>query len=190
MRVCTRMWQWLDDDDFTTVELLTYMRLGSAVSSSADHGPGFDWEFAIAHGDRPERVIRRTLNRIAEKTGALRITDDRLEFCVLERNSKWLTCGVPDCMGSVPMIQIHPVGIAEGGNPNVRQPIPARLRAEVIERDGRVCGICGGSIEGKLHIDHIYPVARGGKTILENLQPAHPRCNMSKGSKVLTLEEA
>lgn len=34
-------------------------------------------------------------------------------------------------------------------------------------------------------LDHIHPVARGGATVLENLQPAHPSCNLRKGARVM-----
>jgi 5-methylcytosine-specific restriction endonuclease McrA len=35
-----------------------------------------------------------------------------------------------------------------------------------------------------MHIDHIYPVSRGGGDELSNLQVTHSRCNMAKGSRV------
>lgn len=60
------------------------------------------------------------------------------------------------------------------------------LKTQVLSRYGRVCGICGEPI-GKgepMHIDHVLPVAKGGRTILENLQPAHPACNLRKGARV------
>jgi len=31
-------------------------------------------------------------------------------------------------------------------------------------------------------LDHITPMARGGHDLESNLQPAHPLCNMSKGT--------
>lgn len=59
------------------------------------------------------------------------------------------------------------------------------IRANVLERDGRVCGICGEEIaEGdELHIDHIKPLARGGSNDFDNLQPAHGSCNRRKGAR-------
>jgi 5-methylcytosine-specific restriction endonuclease McrA len=32
------------------------------------------------------------------------------------------------------------------------------------------------------HVDHKVPLARGGEHSYENVQPAHPFCNGSKGS--------
>jgi hypothetical protein len=65
-----------------------------------------------------------------------------------------------------------------------REPIPAGLRFAVLRRDGFRCAYCGrGEPEGvKLHIDHIVPVARGGKTELENLVTACATCNIGKSA--------
>lgn len=46
------------------------------------------------------------------------------------------------------------------------------------------CQVCGDS--ESLHIDHIVPVARGGKTDRENLQVLCRFCNISKGAKPFT----
>ena len=79
---------------------------------------------------------------------------------------------------------------ARGRCPNCRPPrapLPDWLRAAVLERDGMVCGICSEPIEDRadLHIDHIHPVARGGRSELDNLQPAHALCNIRKGARVV-----
>lgn len=71
--------------------------------------------------------------------------------------------------------------------------IPAVLREAVIERYGMLCHLCGGKIDPaeEMHIDHLVPWAQGGRTTLENLRPAHARCNLSKGAggKVLPPEQ-
>ena len=54
----------------------------------------------------------------------------------------------------------------------------------VIARCEWTCGICGCPIEGAYHFDHIMPLAAGGPHTEENLQMAHPRCNVMKGAKV------
>lgn len=68
-----------------------------------------------------------------------------------------------------------------------REPIPAGLRFAVLRRDGFRCAYCGrGEPEGvKLHIDHIVPVARGGRTELENLVTACATCNIGKSASDL-----
>ncbi|MCY3635505.1 MAG: HNH endonuclease signature motif containing protein [bacterium] len=69
---------------------------------------------------------------------------------------------------------------------------PRRYAPLLAERDGLVCGICGGDVSpeafaaGEFHVDHKHPVARAqtylGNDIneLSNLQLAHPSCNISK----------
>src|SRR5690606_22558633 len=48
--------------------------------------------------------------------------------------------------------------------------------------EGR-CAYCGAS--GPLHMDHIVPLARGGRHGIGNLLPACASCNCSKGAKLL-----
>ncbi len=57
------------------------------------------------------------------------------------------------------------------------------LRYEVMKRDGFKCVICGRSaaVDGvKLHVDHIKPVAKGGKTEMSNLRTLCQDCNLGK----------
>ncbi len=63
----------------------------------------------------------------------------------------------------------------------------AEVRARVAERDGWICGLCGGAIEAvaDLHIDHIKPLSLGGKHVEGNLQAAHAVCNLAKGNRVV-----
>lgn len=70
------------------------------------------------------------------------------------------------------------------GSPR-RPSLPKKLRRQVIERDGLVCGICLGGVElNDIHIDHIHPVRLGGGNDLANLQVSHSVCNIRKGAKV------
>lgn len=70
-----------------------------------------------------------------------------------------------------------------GGNDS-RPRLPAGTREAVIERDGYVCGLCGGEVEpDDVHIDHIHPWSLGGSDNLENLQVAHSLCNIRKGNR-------
>lgn len=48
------------------------------------------------------------------------------------------------------------------------------------------CGICGHLIDGAFHYDHIIPIAKGGAHSTENLQMAHPLCNVRKKDKIST----
>lgn len=64
-----------------------------------------------------------------------------------------------------------------------RTKLTATLRQWVIERDALICGICGQSVApDDVHIDHIVPVSRGGKSDLDNLRVTHSACNLAKGS--------
>jgi hypothetical protein len=65
-----------------------------------------------------------------------------------------------------------------------KREIPMRIRLKVLKRDGFRCKLCGKSpaIERGvvLHIDHILPIAKGGKTAYENLQTLCKECNLGK----------
>jgi 5-methylcytosine-specific restriction endonuclease McrA len=58
----------------------------------------------------------------------------------------------------------------------------------ILERDGMVCHICRADIltRADLHFDHVIPLAKGGPHRAFNIKPAHARCNLSKGSRILT----
>lgn len=68
--------------------------------------------------------------------------------------------------------------------PNKRIPIPKKLRFKILERDEFKCQYCGCD-DKKLHIDHIYPVSKGGKNNPENLITACEDCNLGKSDSVL-----
>ena len=59
------------------------------------------------------------------------------------------------------------------------------LRYEVLRRDHFRCQICGAEQSDgvKLHVDHIIPIAKGGKTELSNLRTLCDLCNIGKGAK-------
>jgi 5-methylcytosine-specific restriction endonuclease McrA len=58
-------------------------------------------------------------------------------------------------------------------------------RNVVYQMHGGMCGICKEFIAGKFHVDHVIPLAKGGLHCYANVQPAHPKCNMSKKDKIL-----
>lgn len=67
-----------------------------------------------------------------------------------------------------------------------REKVTPSLRYDVMARDGFRCVICGATAQSgaKLHVDHIVPVSRGGKTEMDNLQTLCERCNLGKGNKM------
>lgn len=60
------------------------------------------------------------------------------------------------------------------------------LRYDILVRDGFRCCICGASAADgvKLHVDHILPVSKGGKTERSNLRTLCERCNLGKRDKI------
>ena len=60
------------------------------------------------------------------------------------------------------------------------------LRYDVLKRDNFMCRTCGAVSTDHgvtLHVDHIQPVAKGGRTIKSNLQTLCMDCNLGKGTK-------
>ena len=78
---------------------------------------------------------------------------------------------------------------AKGGiTRRTREPIHSSVRREVYERDSYTCVLCGLTGKGRTHsekikgfaIDHIFPVAAGGGSNIENLRVLCRKCNGSK----------
>jgi len=64
--------------------------------------------------------------------------------------------------------------------------IPVFLRKLVIRRAGNRCEYCRLSQKGQeatFHVDHIQPLASGGRTIAENLALACVSCSLRKGAR-------
>lgn len=69
----------------------------------------------------------------------------------------------------------------------------AVLRRRVVEVYGTACHLCGTETAdpaevGHLHplalsLDHLVPRSRGGTDAIDNLRPAHRRCNLSRGAR-------
>lgn len=57
-----------------------------------------------------------------------------------------------------------------------------KLRYAILKRDGFRCKLCGRSADdgAKLHIDHIIPVSKGGRTVESNLRVLCDACNLGK----------
>lgn len=82
----------------------------------------------------------------------------------------------------------------EGRNYSFSKPISSRLRAQVLDRNGHTCQMCGaGAGETdqrgrpiRLHIGHVIDRIHGGKDTLDNLKALCAECN--QGAKNLTNE--
>ena len=63
-----------------------------------------------------------------------------------------------------------------------RGKVTNKIRFMIYKRDGYRCRICGrGGQAVDLEIDHIKPIAKGGKSTIDNLQTLCKRCNKEKG---------
>jgi HNH endonuclease len=74
---------------------------------------------------------------------------------------------------------------------------PGFRRADVFERDGWVCHICGDPVDresadplNRASLDHVVPIARGGLHTLEYVKCAHLRCNIRKSDDEWVGKEA
>ena len=65
------------------------------------------------------------------------------------------------------------------------------MRYDILMRDEFKCVICGASSrEGaRLHVDHIVPVSKGGKSIPSNLRTLCERCNIGKSNKIEKIDK-
>ena len=63
-----------------------------------------------------------------------------------------------------------------------RGKVTNRMRFAIYERDNNCCVKCGS--KSHLEIDHIIPIAKGGKSSFDNLQTLCHRCNVKKGMEI------
>jgi len=60
------------------------------------------------------------------------------------------------------------------------------MRYDVLRRDNFRCVLCGMSAKDGaiLHVDHIIPISKGGKTEYSNLRTLCEKCNIGKSNKI------
>ena len=67
-----------------------------------------------------------------------------------------------------------------------RSKVTNKLRFYIYKRDGYRCKCCGRSgTKTDLEIDHIIPIAKGGKSKIDNLQTLCRKCNKMKGTNII-----
>ena len=67
-----------------------------------------------------------------------------------------------------------------------RGKVSNKMRFYIFKRDGYRCKMCGRRYNvNNLEIDHIYPIAKGGRSNKDNLQTLCHKCNVKKGDSVL-----
>ena len=64
-----------------------------------------------------------------------------------------------------------------------RGKVTNKMRFSIYNRDNYRCRKCGRRAKN-LEVDHIIPIAKGGKTVYENLQTLCHRCNVKKGANI------
>lgn len=92
------------------------------------------------------------------------------------------------CDGTTPLPkQFRPEKVPKTLKPK-RAGVPARLRVKILNRDQYTCRYCGkGRVDTttgevtEFHIDHVVPVADGGRTCEVNCVTACAACNLGKG---------
>ena len=58
-------------------------------------------------------------------------------------------------------------------------------RLRVFERDGWICGLCGGPVAREdASLDHVIPISLGGPHLYSNVQCSHLICNIRKGDRL------
>ena|ERR1035437_5902491 len=68
-----------------------------------------------------------------------------------------------------------------------RKPLTKRIRFDVFKRDRFCCQYCGATPPAViLEVDHVIPVAEGGKNQIDNLVTACFDCNRGKSDKLLS----
>ena len=80
-----------------------------------------------------------------------------------------------------PNVRINKDGIKH----TTKRELSARLKVQVLMRDGNRCRLCGVECNDGLHnvhFDHIIPWSKGGETTLDNLQVLCSDCNLAKGN--------
>lgn len=113
---------------------------------------------------------------------------DRVYYAVCSPiGNKWLC---EECVNRF-SLDSPPVAIkmlARTQHEKERAKLTPGMRFDVLERDGFICRGCGDSplydSSIKLHIDHIHPIAHGGKTEIDNLQTLCQTCNLGKSDKI------
>lgn len=64
-----------------------------------------------------------------------------------------------------------------------RDTITPQLREYILKRDNYTCRYCGSKKE-PFHLDHVYPVSKGGETSVQNLVTACRKCNSEKHASI------
>lgn len=134
--------------------------------------------------------------KVPPKPKPSRKVERTCRFCgaVVPMAAHQRSCGSPDCR-----LARHAERMREGGWSKARRaaersaPVVEQFcPADVYERDGWTCGICGEPVGRDLgwpdplsvSLDHIVPLSLGGEHTWANVRCSHLRCNTARGNRV------
>lgn len=67
-----------------------------------------------------------------------------------------------------------------------RDRVGSETRQWIFEADGGSCYLCNEPVDpSDWHLDHVVPRSQGGPTSIDNLRVTHPRCNSTKGTRIV-----
>ncbi len=143
------------------------------------------FELWAHYGRAPQHdEMNRSLSRVGAKAYVRRWGTWRKALAAFVRrvNSEQ-TLGVGAAASSTRLVEKMGAHAPSRGS----RDIPLGLRYFILKRDNFRCVTCGASpalLPGVvLHVDHIYPWARGGATVADNLRTLCEKCNLGKGAK-------
>ena len=88
-------------------------------------------------------------------------------------------------VGTAPVAEPRSTGILESSRD--KRAISLGVRFSVLKRDYFKCVLCGDSPSSNpactLHVDHIVPWSKGGRTSVENLRSLCSSCNVGRGNR-------
>ena len=106
------------------------------------------------------------------------------EMECLDCGHKYMANGCDVWLRKCPACQTKSAPKTKSRKPASTRAISDKLRYQVLKRDNFKCCACGASPAKdpsvELHIDHIIPWAKGGETVIENLQTLCSKCNLGK----------
>lgn len=151
--------------------------------------PFFELKYAVLEELlRSEQVSAAMLVQNADALrGAMQRAFSDEEHVISAKHAKRSPAAVRECKRALEILILGAIG---GPKDGVRA-FGSELRRTLWERQDGLCGHCGGRIDesaleyGELvHIDHVVPHARGGRTTADNAQLLHAACNREKGARV------
>lgn len=130
------------------------------------------------------------INYFADLLKTARYTASYMFYYESPQGNSNSSCAIDLTPGNIKGLIAHIQGEIENKQSKAQQRslMTPKLRNSIKQRDNYTCCNCGNSILNEpnllLEVDHITPIAKGGKTEYYNLQTLCWRCNRRKSDKV------